>query len=84
MDRVKPEAFPPKDQYRHVGESVTFTCVGDYGCTSDSARDVSWTDENWDPLYDRDIFPRYNVTTVEKYSVKYRIYFQYDTKIQVT
>lgn len=62
VDRVKPEAYPPHDQYGSVGETVTFTCIGDFGCNSDSARDVSWYDENWN-MFDNS---RYNIITTER------------------
>ncbi|XP_052104541.1 uncharacterized protein LOC127737721 [Mytilus californianus] len=66
VDRVKPEAYGPKTQYGRVGETVTFTCTGDFGCTPDAAKDVSWYDEEWDALDDDTLFPRYNVTKVDR------------------
>jgi hypothetical protein len=46
-DRVKPIAYGPKNKYTSIGQNVTFTCTGDFGCNSDSARDVSWYDDHW-------------------------------------
>ncbi|XP_071160217.1 uncharacterized protein [Mytilus edulis] len=66
VDRVKPEAYGPKTQYGRVGGTVSFTCTGDFGCTSDDANDVSWYDENYDTLDDDTLFPRYNVTNVDR------------------
>ena len=67
VDRVKPEAYGPKTQYGRVGGTVSFTCTGDFGCNSDDANDVSWYDENYDTLDDGTLFPRYNVTNVDRY-----------------
>ncbi|XP_063428777.1 uncharacterized protein LOC134711810 [Mytilus trossulus] len=66
VDRVKPEAYGPKTQYGRLGGTVSFTCTGDFGCTSDAAKDVSWYDENYDTLDDDTLFPRYNVTNVDR------------------
>ncbi|XP_071160188.1 uncharacterized protein [Mytilus edulis] len=69
VDRVKPEAYGPKTQYGSVGGTVSFIYTGDFGCTPDAARDVSWYDESGielKPLDNNTIFPRYNVTTIER------------------
>ncbi|CAC5414869.1 unnamed protein product [Mytilus coruscus] len=43
VDRVKPEVYWPKTQYGRVGGTASFLCTGDFGCTPDAARDVSWS-----------------------------------------
>lgn len=64
QDRVKPLAFGPQNQYGSVGQTVAFTCSGDFGCTSDSLQDVSWYDADWEFLNEKD--PRYKVSTIKR------------------
>ena len=64
-DRVKPVAYGPIDKYTSIGQNVTFTCTGDFGCNSDSARDVSWYDDHWNTMNDSSL-PRYKVSKVER------------------
>lgn len=64
-DRVKPIAYGPKDKYTSIGQNITFTCRADFGCNSDSARDISWYDDHWNTM-NHSSLPRYKVSKVER------------------
>ncbi|XP_052104543.1 uncharacterized protein LOC127737722 isoform X2 [Mytilus californianus] len=47
-ERQTPLYIVPQDKYVSIGDTVTFSCAGDFGCTIDKFRNVEWYDENYD------------------------------------
>lgn len=47
-ERQTPLYIVPQDKYGSIGDTVTFSCAGDFGCTIDKFRHVGWYDENYD------------------------------------
>ncbi|VDI21537.1 Hypothetical predicted protein, partial [Mytilus galloprovincialis] len=66
-ERQTPLYIAPQDKYSSIGDTVTFFCAGDFGCTIDKFRQVGWYDENYDFINNS----RYSTSYVEKYGETY-------------
>ncbi|XP_063428781.1 uncharacterized protein LOC134711812 isoform X3 [Mytilus trossulus] len=66
-ERETPLYIAPQDKYASIGDTVTFSCAGDFGCTIDKFRQVGWYDENYDFINNS----RYSTSNAEKYGETY-------------
>ncbi|XP_071160191.1 uncharacterized protein [Mytilus edulis] len=66
-ERQTPLYIAPQDKYASIGDTVTFSCSGDFGCTIDKFRQVEWYDENYDFINNS----RYSNSYAEKYGKTY-------------
>ncbi|OPL20735.1 hypothetical protein AM593_07894, partial [Mytilus galloprovincialis] len=67
IERQTPLYIAPQDKYVSIGDTVTFSCAGDFGCTIDKFRQVGWYDENYDFINNS----RYSTSYAEKYGETY-------------